>query len=233
MNPIEGTITVTVTARDLARILGATVPFAADPDSGLPAIAAVQLHAGDGLLTATATDRYVLGYARTDATVTPTIRFVMRVEDARSLRKQLSQTMKQREHGAFLVVLSIDEQSERRGMTVDFEPYSFRYMEASTGSAPNLGEVLAANRVDPGTSPSAGPIGIGARTLKPFVKAAQWTDMAPMRWSQGDSMKPITVEMGDWFLGLIMPSRIAEDAKPVSLAMPKVSPAMTSEAAIR
>lgn len=231
MNLIEGTTPVLVAARDLARILGATIPFAADHEQGLPGIAAVQMRAGEGLLTATATDRYTLGYARADAIADQPVRFVLDVEDARSLRKRLSQTMKLRGSGLFQVVLSIAGQAGRRSLTVDFEPYSFMYVETSTASAPDLGSVLETNRIEPGTVPAAGPTGITARALEPFVKAAKWADLQPLRWSEGEAMKPITVEMGDWFIGLITPTRIADDAKPVNLAVPKIPAAAEDEQA--
>lgn len=216
---IEGTKTVVVKASDLTVVLGSTIPFAAHPEGGLPSIAAVQLHAGGDVLTATATDRYCLAYARTAAESSEPVRFVVHVEDAKRLRARLSESMKRRESGSFLVVISIDDR-DKRTMTVDFEPYSFAFIEAPTSGAPDLVSVLEKNRIDPETTPAAGPIGISGTTLRPFVKAAKWAYLQPMRWTHAGPEKPVVVEISDWFLGLIMPVRLPADPKAVDCVDP-------------
>lgn len=213
------TTTVHTMAADLATVLGATIPFAADPEYGIPCIQAVQLRAWDGVLTSAATDRYVLGYARQTAVTRQPIRFILDVTSARQIRKSLSTEMKRHRTGQIPVVLTVKE-GGKRTLTVDFEPYSMTFNEvAGADHAPDLSKVIA-DLVQPGTTPAPGPVGLNAHTLKPFIKASKWAKREPMRWSLGEAMKPARVEIADWFIGLIMPTRLKDDVAPVEYVTP-------------
>jgi hypothetical protein len=221
----DETTTVQTTTRDLAVLLGATIPFADDVEYGVPGLAAIQLHAGDGMITASATNRYVVGHARKNATTSEPMRFVLDVDDARHLRKRLSRATKTSGTGQLPVNISVTT-GARRALTVNFgrhAPTTLTFTETHTASAPDFKPIFEKNLVEPGTVPDVGPVGLTATALVPVSKAAKWGPKGdPLRWSFGDSMKPIRVEMGDWFLALVMPARIGDQVKPVEYAVPGV-----------
>lgn len=208
-------------ARDLVVALGTTAPFAAEPGYGLPAIEAVQLVIGDGALVALATNRYVVGYARQEAKSERTVRFLLDVTQARAIRRTLASAIKEAETDRFPVVLTITEGSKRT-MTVAFEPYWMTSQEAAgVDSAPDLGKIIA-EQTQSGATPAPGPVGLQAGVLRPFLKASKWAFGEPMRWTFGDAMKPARVEIGDWFIGLAMPTNLREKQRPVDLVIPTV-----------
>lgn len=80
---------VAVAAGDLARLLAVTLPATADPEMCMPELAAVHLAAGGGVLTATATDRYVAVHARARLATGVLDPVLLVADDARELRKYL------------------------------------------------------------------------------------------------------------------------------------------------
>jgi hypothetical protein len=60
--------------------------------------------------------------------------------------------------------------------------------------------------------------------LKPILKVAALNEIGePLRWSFGDAMQPIRVEMGEWFIAVVMPVRIDERTQPVEYRAPVVT----------
>jgi hypothetical protein len=212
--------TITITAADLAAVLGTTVPFAGAVGYGLPSLEAVQLSAGNGLLVGAATNRYVIGYARQPATAARPVRFLLGVSQARAVRNTLMAAMDERETGQFEVAIVITDEAPKRSAGFYFEPYTMTFEETvGAGSFPDLGKILG-EQVQPGTKPEPGPVGLNPTAIKPFIKAAKWAKDQPLRWSFGDAMKPARVEIDDWFVGLIMPVRLPDKQQPVECVMP-------------
>lgn len=227
MTSTETTTEIQTHASDLVIALGATTPFACEVGYGLPALEAVQLVIGDGVLVAMATNRYVLGYARQEAKSERTVRFLLDVAQARAIRRNLSALMKEYETGRIPVTLTITE-GTKRTMNVAFEPYWMTSQEAGGASSfPDLAKLIS-EQVQPGATPAPGPVGLHPRGLKPFLKAAKWADQEPMRWSFGDVMKPARVEIGDWFVGLVMPVNLPEKQRPAQLVVPADAEAVTA-----
>lgn len=213
-------IKIHTTASALRIVLGATAPFAAAVGYGLPAIEAVQLAAGNGLLTAAATNRYVIGYARRRTQTDTPVQFLLNVSHADAIRKALARSLKERGRD-FPVLLFVSVEGSRRCISVDFEPHMMRFEEChGASSAPDLKKIID-EAVQPGATPAPGPVGLNPSAFKPLIKAAKYVDEGtPMRWSFGDEMKPARVELDDWFIGLVMPVRLSERQKPVECVIP-------------
>lgn len=213
-------IKIHTTASALRIVLGATAPFAAEVGYGIPAIEAVQLAAGSGLLTAAATNRYVVGYARQKAQTDTPVQFLLNISHADAIRKTLTRSLKEQGRD-FPVLVFVFTEGSHRYISVDFEPHMMRFEECyGASSAPDLKKLID-EQVQPGATPAAGPVGLYPSAFKPFIKAAKYVDEGtPMRWSFGDEMKPARVELDDWFIGLIMPVRLSDRQKPVECVIP-------------
>lgn len=207
---------VTITTGRLAQALGSVVPFASR-DVTLPSVCAVQLHCAVGVLTASATDRYVIGHARQAATGAFTRPRLLHWRDARALRKALSRFIRDQGSSADLVAITEGDAS----LTLKFG-YVTLHMDEPEGAknAPNLEPILAKLP----TNDTAGiqtPIGLSRRVVKPLLKAARWAPCDPMRWLLAEPGKPFRVEIGDWFVAAVMPVALRGDEKNVSVEMPQ------------
>ncbi|HEY6115023.1 MAG TPA: hypothetical protein VI172_03610, partial [Candidatus Dormibacteraeota bacterium] len=161
MGNTDQTITVQTTARDLATVLAATIPFAGHPEDGLPVIAAVQLAAGDGMLTASATDRYALGHARQQAIASEPVRFILDVDDARHLRKRIKQTIKA-SGGKTPVQLDVAP-GTKRVLTVTITTYktmTITFTEVDPSWAPRFDKIFEDSLTKVGATPAAQPVGL-------------------------------------------------------------------------
>ncbi|MGW1059319.1 hypothetical protein [Micromonospora rubida] len=206
---------VTITASGLAQALGATVPFTSR-DVTLPAICAVELRAADGVLTATATDRYVIGHARQAATGALSMPRYLHRRDAKSLRNQLLAHMEHRETGTDPV--TITEHDDR--LTFAFEPITMSFVQPEgVDNFPDLGAILAAMPARDAEGLHT-PVGLSHRVLHPLTKACTWDKFSPPRWTFDGPRKPVRVEIGDWFIAALMPVSLSGDEQPVSVDMP-------------
>lgn len=214
------TDTVTITTGGLAQALGAVIPFASR-DETLPAVGAVQLHCLGDTLTATATDRYVIGHARQDATGTFDGPRFLHWRDAQALRKAISRHIAFVESAADLVTITVEDGATNfafgRTRLAVTEPNGVK-------SAPDLGPIMAKLPTNDGVSLQQ-PIGLSRRVLRPLLKAAKWDPYNPMRWLPEDPGKPIRVEIGDWFVAAVMPVKLRGDEGNVPVELPKREPA--------
>ncbi|WP_432050276.1 hypothetical protein [Verrucosispora sp. NA02020] len=218
MSDIEPAATVTTSS--LATALAAAVPFASR-DVTLPAVCAVQLHCGSGVLTATATDRYTIGHARQEATGNLTRPWILHRCDARALRKAISQHMADKRHGTDLATLTEHDDN----LVVRFGNTTLLLTEPEgASSAPDLGAILGKLPTGDGLNLTV-PIGLSRRVLRPLLKVAKWAPLDPMRWTIAEPGKPIRVEIGDWFVAAVMPVSLRGDEKNVSVEMPATAKA--------
>ncbi|MFG1776643.1 hypothetical protein ACGFIG_09465 [Micromonospora sp. NPDC049048] len=215
--------TVTITTGRLAQALGSVVPFASR-DVTLPSVCAVQLHCAEGVLTASATNRYVIGHARQPATGAFTRPRLLHWRDARALRKALSRFM--RDQGSSADLVAITEADASLTVKFGYVTLSLDEPEGAKG-APDLGPILAKLPTND-TAGVQAPIGISRRVVKPVLKAARWAPCDPMRWLMAEPGKPFRVDIGDWFVAAVMPVSLRGDEKNVPIELPQAAEAVTA-----
>jgi hypothetical protein len=204
--------TVTVAAADLVRIIGDAAPFASK-DPHLPTVHGVCLEAAGGVLSATATDRYAIGHSRADCTGALTGQLVIGLEDAR-LIASMFRPAKRNTAGPNVTITAADGTAR------------FAYSDDdSLGLVAELGIGLRAvsndfvdytsllNRPGDDAEPADGKAyGFRPDLLARFARVHQERD-EPMRVFPGSATKITWVEIGDRFIGGIMPVRIVEHGK--------------------
>lgn len=200
--------TVRVTAAGLRRVLGAVRPFAADPGD-LPGLDAVRIEAGSGRLTACATNRFVLGHAHAAADGTlPQVRVpVGHVDHIVQMAAGQDATAE--------VALTVDGDA----LTVDTPTASLRTVLAPGYVLPDLTPILDASDYE--------QVGVnGMVSFMPGILAVVHEALEPLglgyegcRLYFRASDKPLRVEVGDWFVALLMPTRMADVEE---LAQPSV-----------
>jgi hypothetical protein len=191
--------TVTIAASELHALLAATIPFASRDDT-LPTICAVRIEAGNGVATATATDRYSLGHARkkADGELPPVLLPVGQAE-------RLATEVKGRQ-GEQLVELRFAPSHLGDAITVHLGDMDWRITQApGADHYPDLTPIL-----DPSGYESVGIDGVvrlAPRLLARVYDAVGALDSEPARlYFRGDD-KPLRAEVGDWFAALLMPVR--------------------------
>ncbi|WP_329013108.1 hypothetical protein OG271_03815 [Micromonospora rifamycinica] len=205
---------ITTTTGSLAKILGAVTPFVSR-DVTLPALNCVQLRAADGVLAASGTDRYVIGHARQPATGQPTGPLHLARWDAKRLRRELTAFIEDRETAA-------DEATITQGgefLTVTFRGVTMHLRQAEGKNYPDLEKILSALPTHDAEGLHA-PVGLTHRVIRPLLKAAELDPFSSPRWTFDGPRKPVRVEIGDWFIAVLMPVKLQGDEQPVSVEMP-------------
>ncbi|MGX4657070.1 hypothetical protein ACWCHM_25975 [Micromonospora sp. SCSIO 07396] len=203
---------IVTTTGSLAQILGAVTPFASR-DVTLPALNSVQLRAADGILAASATDRYVIGHARQPATGQPTGPLYLARWDAKRLRRELDAYIEDRETVADKATITQDGEF----LTVTFGGLTMHSRQPEgVNNYPDLGKILSALPTRDAEGLHA-PIGLTHRAIRPLLKATELDPFNSPRWTFDGPRKPVRVEIGDWFIGALMPVSLRGDEQPVSI----------------
>jgi hypothetical protein len=216
---------VTTTTANLATILGATLPFAGH-DWDHPGLYGVRLDAANGIITATATNRYVLGHARKPASGDLPRGVFLDAPSARLVRKTVSRAMKarQRSDDAVTITATFDGDSPAR-VVVDFLDITIRLTEGQPiKHLTNLDSLLA---MVPGPDQKAlsAPFAVAPYAIEPLIEAAKWGSTGarnePLRWSFVDPHKPARVEIEDWFVAAVMPIKTPSRVASVPTTLPR------------
>ncbi|MFF0823020.1 hypothetical protein ACFYUR_21885 [Micromonospora haikouensis] len=209
-------MTTTISTSNLAQALRAVTPCASR-DITLPDLCVVQLQAAPGLLTATATDRYVIGHARQAATGALSRPRYLHRRDAKNLRDELVSYMEDRESGLDPVTIAEHDDDCLR---VTFGPVTMHCVEPSVGKFPDVAAVLATLPTEPTAEGLHAPVSLSHRVLRPLLKAAEADPYNPPRLLFDGPRKPVRVEIGNWFIGAAMPVKLRGDEQPVPVEMP-------------
>jgi len=205
--------TLTIELHELRWLLSAALPFAAKDLSAFPSLEAVRLETRGGYVTATATDRYVVGMARVKAKGAKGFEALIRAKDVRHILA----TFKNR-RGVFSTVNLGVTPGKPGSVTVGLADGLFagavdltaRY-ELVDGDFPKLGKIF--REWKPSTKP------VGAFNPAYLAKFANVTreHRDPVQVSIGvrtskvagedPTSGPALVQAGDYFLGAIMPVR--------------------------
>jgi hypothetical protein len=189
-------MTATCTVQTLRTVLRAAL--AATDRESFTGGAQVHLHAGDGRICATATDRYVVSHARLAAD------------------GQLAPVLIHRED-ATLILRLLDDTSPNQATIgrVGSRPDSPLYVRCGdrrlvfdvgrlstwpSSAIANLTKILP-DRTGPGHS----PVAVNPHHLERLVAAIRPRAAGALRIYTGPHPQPVRLEIGDWWLGVIMP----------------------------
>jgi hypothetical protein len=212
-------MTVTMLAGDLCRALSDALPFVCT-DTCLPQITVVRIETSDGTLSATATDRYTLGHSRAACTGDLPAPFSLPTAAARQVIRLFKPPRRipfgpgprvavdynpdtwiatfspAREDGPALFAEHADIGHEVRVKTRDEKyPEYHKLIDRAPAAAEHTGAAY----------------GLNPWLLARFDKVTGTPGM-PMRVWMGRRTKPVVVQIGDTFVGIIMPVRLPEYA---------------------
>lgn len=207
------TATWTATPQQVERVIAAVLPHASD-DKTLPVINCVRLELSAHSFLATATDRYSLGVCRASladwddkAKKAKKVVASLRPEDIKRLFAFLrpnrtspavwtltASTLSVAANGGDSLTISTTE-------TGDGYP-NWRALFTATAS----------RDVEPGAEMAFTP-----RVVDHFHKTAKALGHVHMHWHFVTPLKPVVVQVGEEFVGMLMPCRISGDEKALNL----------------
>ncbi|HEY0643682.1 MAG TPA: hypothetical protein VGD39_09705 [Nocardioides sp.] len=225
-------LVVTTTTGNLATILGSTLPFTSRGEEwDHPGISGVQIHAGGGVIAATATNRYVLGHARKAASGELPRGFFLLKNDATLVRETLSSVIEKRRASGDLVTITVtfDADTPAR-IAIDFCTITIR-LDAGTPikQIEDLDSLLAMLPA-PHDLALSDPCLVAPYAIAPLTEAAEWSKMGgrnvPLRWSFAGPHKPARVEIEDWFVAAVMPIKGPTKEPSVPTSTPRAAAAL-------
>jgi hypothetical protein len=207
---------VTTSAGDLSRALRAALLFADDAD-GWPTLSAVYVETSAGRLTATATNRYVLGRAFVSATGDLPHGVLLDADDASLIATYLADVNKadlvtlrlleshitgervRVEHGERGFAIEAFDMSDRSSQTpwVDYPRVLARFEETAAQPAP--GDVPA--------------ILLQPSVVAPVAALADVYAEEPARWTFLGELEPVRVELGKAFTAVLMPAKPSDQTR--------------------
>lgn len=217
--------TVTTTVRDLYRILTATRP-AVDPDEWREDLSCIHLTAGGGILTATATNRYIAVHARAEALghLQPTL---LHRADATVILRSL-RTMRTMLDKADITIERLDAngaESPRLAVTADDRCLTFPVHADVTGfPVKGLATVFARPASDAVIAYPAAPDRLV--TVAKIVRRAVYMDApAQVRMTQlepnpRETVRSIRVDVGNWLAIVAVGATITDMPAPVPYGLP-------------
>lgn len=192
----------TMKASDLHRIVTVAKAFSST-DATLPMLGAVRLEATESTITAAATDRFVLGVSRSDYTGEAFVATLDRthVDTLAKMAKTVNRDTNWRE-----AEITVGENTLEFRFTTG-ESLSVR---VSDHEFPKFRQLIpSATELETENVTPDKLAGFDASKLAQFTKVPGHDRMS--MWIRG--CKPTVVRIGDDFIGLITPVRIAEDCR--------------------
>lgn len=215
--------TVTVKAEVLVRTLSNVVPFADTGRDAYAAISVVHVEAGNGVITATATDRFTMGHARGEANGAMGGTSI-RLPDVKRILDTLKGAAKA---DAYAILTLSGETPETQTLTVACD-----VLGTSVTVAPEFEAFPRYRRLFPTehevnlTVSAAFNAAYMARFAKVKVDRG-----VPMRIVHASPQKPMVVEIGDSFVGIIMPVKNAGESI-VPIGLPDAAPSEPETVAV-
>lgn len=195
----------TLDVGSLRQLLRVMLPFT--DRTYMPVMECVHLEAAHHNLVATASDRYVLGHLRTLTTGDPLPSTLLPRRSARLIKRALDQQpVNQPVHLRRVRKLDGPDHLEvaTDGLTIRTRVLDAKYPDV-------------AHLFDTGDGPAGldAPVNLDPAKVRPFAKAARTLgEMEAVRWTFSGPKKPIRVEIGRTFAGLIMPRSFPRDFDP-------------------
>lgn len=214
---------LTIPAANLVRVLHDALPFAGT-DTDLPQISAVYIEAAGGVFTVTATNRYVLGHARTTCDGGLPAPLLISADDAR-LIAQLFRPNRRSVTGPTVTIIT-DEHVAR-----------FAYADSdSLGLLPELGVAVRLRHIafpkyqhlltrrSKADWDGSTAIGFNPRLLNLFGKVTD-ANQHHLRMFLNGPTRATVVEIGEDFIGIVMPVKIAHDGQEAKTPTVPIGPA--------
>lgn len=201
---------VTVDLNELRTLLTRVMPFAEASNHGLPVLQSVYLQGRGNHLTATATDRYVVGMARLFVDGADGFNALVKLKDA----KHILSTFKTRRGIITKVELAatgtagVDSAltiSLADGLFAEADELTARY-SLIDGRFPAVEKIVTA--WEPPTETTG--TGYNPTYLSRFANVTEGRS-EPVKVLNGGTGKPTIVQAGDYFIGAIMPVRLSSD----------------------
>lgn len=207
---------VTVASCDLRRVLRDALPFTGDD----PPLDTVCLEAVAGTFSATATDRYTLGHSRAACTGEFGQRAVITRHTARAIKRMLPCGPTPHAAGQ-KVTLTLDGNALRlRTETGDSRSATTLLVPLSLTTFPDYPAILTKSTDDtPGR-----PLGLTPHFLARFAKIGARYG-SPLCVFTHDPTSPVFVEVGDTFVGVIMPVRLPDNLTGLTVPIGHRAPA--------
>lgn len=212
--------TVTMQVPDLLAVLLAAVEFTCKSD-GWTELRTVQLAAGGGVLTGTATDRYIAGHARRPATGAFDGVVAIDRDDVKRIT-DLLHGMGEQAMGAEVTIIAAGTEPRTAAATFTTSNASLR-VSTITVSDSLLTSIANLFTAKPQPHEVLAPFAINPRLFRAFTEVQTLIARdAPCRVTVGSATSPIRLDMDDWFVGLMMPTRIEGPASvgPVPFGLP-------------
>lgn len=194
----------TVEGAALVRALRSVAPFTSADKWGIDILRCIRLDADGDTLTVVATDRYVLGSYRV-AYTGPTFGASVPVADAKRVADAVAAHGKANPHLQHFYALTVDGDT----LTVSWAGVHLITVSLDVVSHFPAWRALIPDVVDAG---HGGIVAVNPVYLARFAKvepAEGKKGGTPMTMRLRDALKPVRIDIGDVFTGLIMPVRIA------------------------
>jgi hypothetical protein len=211
--------TATTTVQDLINILAIVKPFT--DGYSHPILGTVRIEAGGGIITATATNRAVAAHARAKATgaLPPThlrTKNVAGMIDALKPFVDADLNVYLDADGDSLVELAVEDGK----FEITVGRIRAKVDVHASAHWPDMGAIFAGAPVPEG-SLLHGPVTVSLEWCAKLQELQ--SQNAPVRLSFDGPGRPIRVEMGDWFVALIMPMKAkVADYPTVPFGLPTV-----------
>jgi len=202
--------TITIDLNELRTLLSRVIPFANQAKYGLPVLETIQLTGKGDYLVATATDRYIVGIARTKVENAADFEALVKIQDV----KHILSTFKSRKDINTKITLTTSGEAGNASLTValadglfaDADDLTARY-GLSDGQYPDVSKVFSE-----WTAPTEfSGTGYNPSYLAKFAHVTSRNE--PIKVS-GGGLRPTIIQAGDYFLGAIMPVRLDGAAFP-------------------
>lgn len=210
----------TIEVGDLHRALTALQSFAyADPE--LPNLHSIRLEAGNGSIVAVATNRMIIGHLRCDASGDPLPPCVVPLPHAKLAADMLWNLP----HKAEATLERVTDESGQECLEARIGHLRLWMPLHPAGRYPNIERVFES--VNEPASDIGGPFGMDPRHLAAFAKVHEALPTADVRWTVLGPNRPIRIEIGPAFVGLVMPTRCRPNEWPSGPIRIGVTPAET------
>jgi len=211
-------VTWTATPLQVERVIAAVLPHASG-DTTLPTLNSIRIELDGHRFLAMATDRYSLGVCRADLKT-----WDEKAKRAKPVTAQLPPSDLKRLFTFLRPTRTVpaDWTLTADALTVVADGNSLTIHAAEGENYPkwrSLFDSVVKTDAAPGTDMAFTP-----RVVDHFHKSAKALGHVSMRWRFTTPLKPVIVEIGEDFVGMLMPCRISSDAPVLDLAVFGIEP---------
>lgn len=211
----------TIQVGDLHRALTALQSFAyVDPE--LPNLHSIRLEAANGSAVVVATNRLIIGHLRCGASGDPLPPCVIPLPHAKLAADMLWNLP----HGAEAALEQVADETGQECLEARIGHLRLWMPLHPADRYPKIEKVFES--VNEPASDIGGPFGLDPRLLVPFTKVHEALPTANVRWTVLGPNRPIRIEIGPAFVGLVMPVKYRPEDWPAGPIRVGVTPTETA-----